>query len=82
MWAGTPTPSEPPDFNRGLSLRRARAIAQLFKRLGVTVPIYYAGFGEDQLRVQTPDETAQEANRRADYVIRPTMPAESGWKRL
>ena len=57
--------------NRKLSLDRAKAIAAYFHSKGVTLPIMYAGYGEDVLKVKTPDETASSANRRADYVIGP-----------
>jgi outer membrane protein OmpA-like peptidoglycan-associated protein len=57
--------------NRTLSLDRARAIAAYFRRKGLALPIAFAGFGEQVLRVATPDETDERANRRADYVIGP-----------
>jgi outer membrane protein OmpA-like peptidoglycan-associated protein len=58
--------------NRKLSLSRAAAIAQYFRKHGLTIPIAFAGFGEDVLKVQTADETDEKANRRADYVLGPT----------
>ena len=61
--------------NRKLSLDRARAIAAYFKKKGVTIPIAYAGFGEDVPKVKTPDSTDERANRRADYVIGPAAGA-------
>jgi outer membrane protein OmpA-like peptidoglycan-associated protein len=57
--------------NRKLSLDRARAIAQYLRAKGVTLPIAFAGFGEDVLKIKTKDETDERANRRADYVIGP-----------
>ncbi len=69
------------DYNRDLSLKRARAIASFFRKRGVRIPIHFAGFGEDEPTVPTPDETDQQANRRADYVIRVTTPA-GRWQRL
>jgi outer membrane protein OmpA-like peptidoglycan-associated protein len=57
--------------NRGLSLARARAIAGYFRARGLALPIAVAGFGEEVLRVATPDNTDERANRRADYVIGP-----------
>jgi hypothetical protein len=39
------------------------------------MPLYYAGFGEDQLKVKTPDNTDEARNRRADYVIGVEEPA-------
>lgn len=58
--------------NRTLSLERARVIAKYFKRKGLAIPISYAGFGEDVLKVKTRDETDAAANRRTDYVIGPS----------
>lgn len=58
--------------NRKLSLARARAIATYFRRKGLAIPIAFAGFGEDVLKVKTPQETDAPANRRADYVLGPT----------
>jgi outer membrane protein OmpA-like peptidoglycan-associated protein len=55
--------------NRKLSLDRARAIAGWFRTRGLTLPIAYAGFGEDALKVKTPDNTDEPANRRADYIV-------------
>ena len=57
--------------NRKLSNARALAIAQYFRKKGLAIPITVAGFGEDVLKVQTPDETDERANRRADYVLGP-----------
>ena len=57
--------------NRKLSLDRALAIGQYFKNKGIAVPIVVAGFGEDVLKVNTPDNTDERANRRADYVLGP-----------
>lgn len=57
--------------NRKLSLDRAAAIAQYFKSKKLAIPIAVAGFGEDVLKVATPDETDERANRRADYVLGP-----------
>lgn len=57
--------------NRKLSLDRARAIAAYFRRKGITIPIAFAGFGEEVLKVQTADGVDERANRRADYVLGP-----------
>jgi len=57
--------------NKQLSLERARAIAQYFKNHGIALPIAYAGFGEEVLKVPTKDNTDEAANRRADYVLGP-----------
>ena len=55
--------------NRKLSLERARAIAAWFRDRGLPLPIAFAGFGEDALKVKTPDNTDEAANRRADYIV-------------
>jgi outer membrane protein OmpA-like peptidoglycan-associated protein len=78
--------------NRTLSLNRARAIATYFRKKGVSMQIAFAGFGEDVLKVQTPDNTDERANRRADYVIGPAagappfrgqyLKAKADWKAL
>jgi outer membrane protein OmpA-like peptidoglycan-associated protein len=57
------------DYNRGLSLNRAKSIAQWFRHKGVSVPIFFAGFGEEALLVSTPDETDEPRNRRAQYIL-------------
>jgi len=61
----------PADKNKKLSLARATAIGSYFKKHGVSIPIVVAGYGESWLKVKTPDETDERANRRADYVIGP-----------
>ncbi|MDY7229974.1 OmpA family protein [Hyalangium rubrum] len=63
------------DANRELSLQRARSIAAYFRKRGVKLPIFYEGFGEQSLRVSTPDETAEASNRRAEYIIAVEDPA-------
>jgi outer membrane protein OmpA-like peptidoglycan-associated protein len=61
--------------NRGLSQRRARAIAEYMRANGVAIPIEVAGFGEEVLKVKTPDKTDMRANRRVDYVLGPASGA-------
>jgi outer membrane protein OmpA-like peptidoglycan-associated protein len=78
--------------NRTLSLDRARAIASYFRSKGLALPIAFAGFGEDVLKVATPDETDERRNRRADYVIAPQdapppfhgpyLKVRAAWKQL
>lgn len=70
--------------NLGLSERRARAIGQWFQRHQVSVPILVRGFGEEGLRVSTPDETDEERNRRTDYDLSVEGPTGSlrGWDKL
>ncbi len=55
--------------NRTLSTNRARAIARYFTQRGVTLPTFYRGYGEEVLAVGTPDQTDEERNRRALYVL-------------
>ena len=57
--------------NRKLSLDRARAIGRYLRAKGIAIPIAVAGYGEDVLKVRTPDATDEPANRRADYVLGP-----------
>lgn len=72
--------------NLALSQRRARAIAQYFKTMGLEVPVYYAGFGEDGLAVATADEVDEARNRRARYILTNTAPRVQmrgrAWSRL
>ncbi len=74
-----------PRSNRTLSIKRARSISQHFRKKGLRVPIFYEGFGEEALKVATPDETDESRNRRADYVIAvepPSIHGSASWKRL
>ena len=64
-----------PKKNRDLSRRRARAIAEYMRANGVAIPIMVAGFGEEALKVSTPDKTDMRANRRVDYVLGPASGA-------
>lgn len=78
--------------NRRLSLARALAIGQYLRKKGLALPIAVAGFGEDVLKVKTPDDTDERANRRADYVLGPAggappfhgpyLKARAAWKQL
>lgn len=74
--------------NRTLSRERARAIGRWFRQNGLDVPVYYQGFGEDVLAVETPDETKNKENRRAVYILGNAKPPtsetipRSNWKRL
>jgi outer membrane protein OmpA-like peptidoglycan-associated protein len=73
--------------NRKLSLERARAIGAWFRDRGLPLPIAYAGFGEEALKVKTPDNTDNAANRRADYIVaadEPTIPrgVHATWMKL
>lgn len=72
--------------NLALSQRRARAIAQYFKTMGLEVPVFYAGFGEEGLAVTTEDEVDEAKNRRARYILTNTAPRVQmrgrSWTRL
>lgn len=73
--------------NRALSSARAHAIAAWFRKRGLKIPIYYAGLGEEVLAKPTPDETEEQANRRAIYILSSHTPAgndapRADWKPL
>ncbi|MCO4762589.1 MAG: OmpA family protein [Myxococcales bacterium] len=63
--------------NLELSRKRAKAISAWFAKRGLTIPIYYQGFGETALAVATPDNTDQVKNRRAAYVLSTEPPPAS-----
>jgi outer membrane protein OmpA-like peptidoglycan-associated protein len=64
--------------NRSLSRGRAKSIGRWFRKHGIKIPILSAGLGEDQLLIQTPDNTAEAKNRRAEYVVAVEAPALAG----
>jgi len=73
--------------NRALSLARAHAIASWFRAKGLRIPIFYFGYGEDYLAKPTPDETEEQANRRALYILSTNTPTggdgpQNQWKPL
>ena len=74
--------------NETLSRNRARSIARWFRRNGLKIPVYYQGFGERVLAVQTPDNTDEARNRRAVYILSSQIPGKSktipdaNWKKL
>ncbi len=61
--------------NRTLSLNRAKSIGAYFRKKGLALPVFYEGFGEEALLVATPDETPNEKNRRAEYILSVNEPA-------
>jgi outer membrane protein OmpA-like peptidoglycan-associated protein len=77
-----------PADNQRLSQERAEAIARWFKKRGVKFPLFAQGFGESVLLVKTADETPEERNRRAIYVLSNARPAQSNnfprseWRRV
>ncbi|MFZ5471121.1 MAG: OmpA family protein [Myxococcota bacterium] len=74
--------------NRTLSLNRARSIGAYLRKKGLRIPVLYEGFGEEALLVGTPDETDEQANRRAEYIIAveaphlKNPPFAPSWQRL
>lgn len=62
--------------NDRLSRDRAKAIAAWFRANGLKIPTYYRGAGERVLAVQTPDETPNEQNRRAVYILSNRPPVD------
>lgn len=71
--------------NLTLSRNRARALSLYFRERGFRFPIYYAGLGERQPRVRTPDNTDEARNRRADYTLafgNPPITAGVSWDPL
>ncbi len=74
--------------NRTLSVNRARSIGAYFKKRGLKVPVLYEGYGEELLFVKTPDETDEQQNRRAIYLlsVQPpplkNAPFEPKWQKL
>ena len=74
--------------NMKLSTARAKAIARWFENNGLDIPIYYQGFGESVLAVETPDETKEPKNRRVIYTLGNAQPPLSGaipkanWRRV
>lgn len=60
-----------PQYNQGLSVRRANAVAAELVRLGVPRnEIVAQGFGETNLLVATPDNTREPQNRRVEIILR------------
>ncbi|MEO6952015.1 MAG: OmpA family protein [Polyangia bacterium] len=68
------------DDNRKLSQARARAIASWFQERGLPLPLFFAGFGEDQPKVKTADNVDEARNRRVDYVVGVEEPASGRGK--
>jgi OmpA-OmpF porin, OOP family len=64
--AGHADTAGPPDYNMQLSQRRANNVAAELTRAGIPARIITTeAFGEDQLAVETPDNTPAQPNRRA-----------------
>ncbi len=61
--------------NIALSRKRAKAIAQWFKKHGLPIPVLWEGFGESVPAVKTGDEVDEPRNRRVDYILSVEAPA-------
>jgi hypothetical protein len=75
------------EHNEQLSRLRAASLAKWFRAHGFSSEVWYEGFGERVLAVQTPDGTDEALNRRAAYVLgsEPPVGAQfpaAGWKRV
>jgi outer membrane protein OmpA-like peptidoglycan-associated protein len=73
--------------NDTLSRNRARSIARWFRKHRLKIPIFYQGFGERVLAVSTPDNTDEQRNRRALYILSSQPPKggqipDDNWKKL
>ncbi|MFN7144559.1 MAG: OmpA family protein [Myxococcota bacterium] len=64
--------------NQKLSNARARSIAAWFKKAGFPGQIYYQGYGEGGLAVDTADEIDEPRNRRASYTLAARPPEATG----
>lgn len=59
----------PKDYNRSLSLSRAKSIAVFLKKRGLRAKFFFEGFGEESPKVPRADETDEPQNRRAQYIL-------------
>ncbi len=65
------------ESNRTLSRNRARAIGEWLSVNGISIPIFYYGFGEGWLAERTGDGVDNAANRRAVYMVGANPPPAS-----
>lgn len=63
--------------NATLSRNRAQAIGQWLRASGLDIPIFYSGFGESWLAIQTGDGVDNPLNRRAVYMLGANPPPSS-----
>ena len=74
--------------NANLSRQRAQAIGQWLKARGLSIPVFFHGFGEGWLAVPTGDGVDNVLNRRAVYMVGANPPPASAsvpaarWSRL
>jgi outer membrane protein OmpA-like peptidoglycan-associated protein len=58
-------------WNEQIGLKRAKAIAELFKKEGIQViELVVTSHGESNLLVKTPDDTPEPRNRRVEIIVR------------
>ncbi len=70
VWGFTDT-AGPPEYNQGLSERRAAAVVEYLESQGVTRDrLVSRGFGEENLAVETPNNTPNQQNRRVEVRLR------------
>jgi outer membrane protein OmpA-like peptidoglycan-associated protein len=65
------------ESNRTLSQNRARSIGNWLSLNGISIPIFYYGFGESWLAVSTGDGVDNASNRRAVYMVGANPPPAS-----
>ena len=75
------------EHNDRLSDQRAASIAAWFRAHGFSGEVWYQGFGERVLAVNTPDGTDEPNNRRAAYVLGSEPPSgpqfpSAGWRQV
>ncbi len=70
----------PLESNRVLSMNRASALVRAFRAKGLKIPMFFEGFGEEALAVETPDETDEARNRRAQYFVAINAPVVTNAK--
>ena len=68
------------ESNRTLSLNRASALVRGFRARGLKIPMFFEGFGEEALGVDTADEIDEPRNRRAQYFVAVNAPVVTNAK--
>lgn len=63
--------------NQRLSEARARSLGAFLIEQGLDLPVYYQGFGESGLAVQTDDNVDEPENRRALFILSTRSPPTS-----
>lgn len=63
--------------NQRLSEARARSLGEFLLDAGLELPVFYQGFGESGLAVQTEDNVDEPENRRAVFILSTRSPPTS-----